>query len=275
MCRTDGFEVFINKLEQKSDGIKYITLGSDITAPSETIAGTSSVSNAPGILDIFLGCIAKALTVQMKVKSGACVPGGAGTSKPGVTTVRLQNVDLEGRVALDGVQHWWMYGQVEAPLAEEILKLLRDMSDGSLSDAWAAVAKSAVVETILNLTRLDDDRKVPSNCIRTRTIWLALSSLCIINKDHVARLSQRGGGGGGGYSSSGAAASTPTGRIGREAEEAGAAVYDGQIGSPSTPQTSRPTCDNHDDGETLAIIACDECGNLCGDCDRFLHLRFV
>merc|ERR1712012_1312171 len=34
-----------------------------------------------------------------------------------------------------------------------------------------------------------------------------------------------------------------------------------------------PTCDNHDDGETLAIILCDSCGNLCADCDRFLHLH--
>ena len=34
-----------------------------------------------------------------------------------------------------------------------------------------------------------------------------------------------------------------------------------------------PTCDNHDDGETVAIIVCDSCGNLCGDCDRFLHLH--
>ena len=30
----------------------------------------------------------------------------------------------------------------------------------------------------------------------------------------------------------------------------------------------RPSCDNHDDGETPAIILCDACGNLCSDCDR-------
>ena len=35
----------------------------------------------------------------------------------------------------------------------------------------------------------------------------------------------------------------------------------------------QPTCDNHDDGETSAIILCNECGNLCADCDRFLHLH--
>lgn len=35
----------------------------------------------------------------------------------------------------------------------------------------------------------------------------------------------------------------------------------------------QPMCDNHDDGETAAIILCNICGNLCTDCDRFLHLH--
>ena len=29
---------------------------------------------------------------------------------------------------------------------------------------------------------------------------------------------------------------------------------------------------NHDDGETLAVIHCNECHDLCAECDRFLHL---
>ena len=33
----------------------------------------------------------------------------------------------------------------------------------------------------------------------------------------------------------------------------------------------QPLCDNHDDGETKALILCDVCGNLCGECDRVLH----
>lgn len=35
----------------------------------------------------------------------------------------------------------------------------------------------------------------------------------------------------------------------------------------------QPLCDNHDDGETQALILCDQCGNLCGECDRVLHYR--
>ncbi|GBP93144.1 hypothetical protein EVAR_69406_1 [Eumeta japonica] len=36
---------------------------------------------------------------------------------------------------------------------------------------------------------------------------------------------------------------------------------------------SRSYCANHDDGETLAIIDCRTCGPLCPECDRFLHLN--
>jgi E3 ubiquitin-protein ligase MYCBP2 len=35
----------------------------------------------------------------------------------------------------------------------------------------------------------------------------------------------------------------------------------------------RPLCINHDDSITNAVIECTECGTLCCDCDRFLHLN--
>jgi E3 ubiquitin-protein ligase MYCBP2 len=70
-------------------------------------------------------------------------------------------------------------------------------------------------------------------------VWLALASLCVLNQDHVERLT------------SGEWVSSPNGTHGQP----------------------RPTCDNHDDAETPAIILCSDCGNLCADCDRFLHLH--
>lgn len=33
-----------------------------------------------------------------------------------------------------------------------------------------------------------------------------------------------------------------------------------------------PTCDNHDDGTTRALVLCADCGALCADCDRIFHL---
>ena len=100
------------------------------------------------------------------------------------------------------------------------------------------MTKSAVAENILNLTRLDDSRRDPGECVRHPVLWLALASLCVLDKDHVEGLSS--------------------------------GEWNGANASDSPP---RPTCDNHDDGETVAIIVCDSCGNLCGDCDRFLHLH--
>ena len=35
----------------------------------------------------------------------------------------------------------------------------------------------------------------------------------------------------------------------------------------------QPVCENHDDGVTPALVQCEDCGNLCGECDRILHLR--
>lgn len=44
-------------------------------------------------------------------------------------------------------------------------------------------------------------------------------------------------------------------------------------GQWSNASETRPLCSNHDDGTTSAVIQCQECGSLCGDCDRFLHLN--
>uniref|UniRef100_A0A8C8S2T9 RCR-type E3 ubiquitin transferase n=1 Tax=Pelusios castaneus TaxID=367368 RepID=A0A8C8S2T9_9SAUR len=108
---------------------------------------------------------------------------------------------------------------------------------GHLSEAWSRVTKNAIAETIIALTKMEDEYRSPVRCIATTRLWLALASLCVLDQDHVDRLS--------------------SGRwMGK----------DGQ-------QKQMPMCDNHDDGETAAIILCNACGNLCTDCDRFLHLH--
>jgi E3 ubiquitin-protein ligase MYCBP2 len=46
-----------------------------------------------------------------------------------------------------------------------------------------------VAENILNLTKLEDSHRTPSDCLRTPTLWLALASLCVLDSEHVERLS--------------------------------------------------------------------------------------
>lgn len=51
------------------------------------------------------------------------------------------------------------------------------------------MTKAAIAENILNLTRLDERSRDPTECLKTPTLWLALSSLCVLDSDHVERLS--------------------------------------------------------------------------------------
>ncbi|XP_028848287.1 E3 ubiquitin-protein ligase MYCBP2 isoform X13 [Denticeps clupeoides] len=193
--------------------------------------------NKPGILDMFLGCIAKALTVQLKAK-GANIAGTAGTAGgKGVTTVTLPMI-FNSSYIRRGENHWWMKGSTPPQIAEIIIKLVKDMAAGHLSDAWSRVTKNAIAETIIALTKMEEEHRSPARCIATTRLWLALASLCVLDQDHVDRLS--------------------SGRW---------------MGKDGQQKQMQPMCDNHDDGETAAIILCNVCGNLCTDCDRFLHLH--
>jgi len=60
---------------------------------------------------------------------------------------------------------------------------------GKLSEEWASVTKAAIAENILNLTRLDEKSRDSTECLRSPTLWLALASLCVLNSEHVERLS--------------------------------------------------------------------------------------
>ncbi|XP_046683725.1 E3 ubiquitin-protein ligase MYCBP2 isoform X4 [Homalodisca vitripennis] len=202
--------------------------------PTDFSAATSTKSSDAefdphrvGILDVFLSVIAKALTVQVKVKA---------KEGKGVTSVTLATAihprDQVGK-------RWWLRGCISRKLAEDIIQLIKDMSAGKLSEMWARVTKGAIAENIMNLTKLSEVQRGSAECARCPTLWLALASLCVLDNDHVERLSS-------------------------------AQWRNAADGNPPPP---RPTCNNHDDGETLAIIQCNVCGSLCADCDRFLHLH--
>ncbi|XP_042905925.1 E3 ubiquitin-protein ligase MYCBP2 isoform X1 [Parasteatoda tepidariorum] len=207
----------------------------DFSIISEESSKQEEEEDKTGILDVFLSCIAKAITVQTKVKGGSSSSGGG----KGVTTVTLAT-SIHPRDDIGS--RWWLRGCMSRKLAEVIIQLLKDMAAGKLTEAWANITKSAVAENILNLTKLEEQHRSPTECLKTPTLWLALASLCVLDQEHVERLSS------GQWVGS---------------KNAG----DGQQSQP------RPFCDNHDDSETPAIILCSTCGNLCAECDRYLHLN--
>ncbi|PKU31275.1 hypothetical protein llap_18421 [Limosa lapponica baueri] len=144
--------------------------------------------NKLGILDMFLGCIAKALTVQLKAK-GTTITGTAGTTAgKGVTTVTLPMI-FNSSYIRRGESHWWMKGSTPTQISEIIIKLIKDMAAGHLSEAWSRVTKNAIAETIIALTKMEEEYRSPVRCIATTRLWLALASLCVLDQDHVDRLS--------------------------------------------------------------------------------------
>ncbi|KAL1432940.1 hypothetical protein MTO96_001928 [Rhipicephalus appendiculatus] len=200
---------------------------SSSTSPNaDTVEGAAPLDiHRVGLLDVLLACVAKALTLQARSKGGR--------SQATTLATAIHPRDHLGA-------RWWLRGTTARKLAQGIVQLLRDMAAGKLTEAWARVTKGAIAENILNLTKLAEKYRTPAECLKTPTLWLALASLCVLDQDHVEKLSS-----------------------GQWAKSRG----DGLQAPP------RPTCDNHDDGETPAIILCNVCGNVCADCDRFLHLH--
>lgn len=58
-----------------------------------------------------------------------------------------------------------------------------------MNEAWENVTKGAIAENILHLTQLSEEQRQPAVCLRIPTLWLALASLCVLDKDHVEKLS--------------------------------------------------------------------------------------
>lgn len=217
-----------------------------------------------GFLDIFLAVIAKSLHLQVKVKSASQAPN---KNPPNVqlsncidlNVSKLKQRDISDESLADDSQkklfeasedepqqlklrnigknlnqRWFLKGCISMKQSENIINLIKDMSGGKLGENWARVTKAAIAESILNLTRLDEIYRNPEICLKTPTLWMALASLCVLDKEHVERLSSS---------------------------------------DWSKNCDTRPMCSNHDDGVTPAVIHCEECGSLCADCDRFLHLN--
>jgi E3 ubiquitin-protein ligase MYCBP2 len=58
-----------------------------------------------------------------------------------------------------------------------------------LSEVWSAVTKAGIAEAVLALTKLDEDRRSSLDCLQTPSVWLTLAALCLLQDEHVERLS--------------------------------------------------------------------------------------
>ena len=81
----------------------------------------------PGLLDVFLSCIAKALTLQVKTKGLNKESGLKGQT----TTVSLGTSIHPRDDRVNGGERWWLRGAMPKKIAEEIIALLKDLSQVS------------------------------------------------------------------------------------------------------------------------------------------------
>lgn len=54
---------------------------------------------------------------------------------------------------------------------------------------WSTVTKASIAEAVLSLTKVDEDRRGPTNCLQMPSLWLTLAALCLLQDEHVERLS--------------------------------------------------------------------------------------
>ena len=87
----------------------------------QCLDASSSSLDRLGIIDVFLACIAKALTVQVKTKGR-----DKETSKQAVTSVVMPSVFDDDSHPLGN--RWWMRGSIPRGVAESIIQLVKDMA---------------------------------------------------------------------------------------------------------------------------------------------------
>ena len=148
---------------------------------SETPNETKFDMTKTGILDVLLACISKALSVQTKIK-GSSYGSGNKTLQSITLATAIHPKENYGT-------RWYLRGCMTRKLAEVIIQLIKDMSSGKMGELWSHVAKNAISENILNLTKLNENFRGPVEFTKTPTLWLALASLCVLDLEQAEELS--------------------------------------------------------------------------------------
>jgi E3 ubiquitin-protein ligase MYCBP2 len=210
------------------------------------LEATSTTKHTPqvAILDTLLACIAKALSLQARAKGmlsnmlkGVVKGAGSAVTIQSLSLAKGVNKEVAFESGVTAKRPWLAAGSMPVEVATEVIKLIRDMIGGKFGKKWEEISNSAIGQAVLHLTKMSEPARLPQPGLFSQTLWLCLGALCVINSDHVKNLS------------------------------AGETVAQGD-----GKRSEIPICDNHDDGETRALLRCEQCGNLCGECDRILHL---
>ena len=180
-----------------------------------------------GLFDVLLLCIVKSLVLQIKVPKSDKSP-----FKPNETYTFKSFLKEQ---FMSSIGSLWLSDSISSQLAESIISLIRDLSEGNITNKWSCCIKDAISENILHFSSLPEHLRSPRECLKDIRLWMTLASLCVLSEEHTKLL---------------------TSNNLNKAESSNKKIL----------------CANHDDDETTAVISCIECGSLCSECDRILHL---
>ncbi|EDQ87112.1 uncharacterized protein MONBRDRAFT_33522 [Monosiga brevicollis MX1] len=177
-------------------------------------------SKQEGLVPLLILAVAKALTVQVRVRGGQ--------SKVNETTTFRASVATPSDKSL----YRWFTGRLEQENGTAVVMVLDQMLSGQLGVAWQENAYECLTALLDILPRFESSED-PVLAAKNLDVWLALGALACIDTKLVALLNAK---------------------VAPESD-------------------GKSFCDNHDDGETTALVKCGECqASFCADCDHVLHL---
>ncbi len=144
------------------------------SAIAEAVNSATTI-NQLGIMDCLLSVISKALSVQVKAKGRSTNIIQVLTGVSSITAIMMDKLTnpkpVPGETTIRA-QRWYLKGSVSHEVAEEVIKLLKDMVKGSLGGQWEGYSKSAIGQAVLHLTKISEEARVPVPGMFSQTVQL-------------------------------------------------------------------------------------------------------
>lgn len=142
------------------------------SAIAEAVNSAATI-NQLSLLDCFLAIISKALSVQVKAKGRSTNITHILTGANNVAALTLSSLVnpklVPGETAVKS-QRWYLRGTVSKEVANEVVKLLKEMIQGSLGSQWEGYAKSAIGQAVLHLTKISEEARMPVPGMFSQTV---------------------------------------------------------------------------------------------------------
>ncbi|CAK1588084.1 unnamed protein product [Parnassius mnemosyne] len=129
------------------------------------------LENRVSFLDHIVCYLAKAITVQVKVK-------GSGAPAPGMVTMGNSIIPVTPAT-------WFMRGSTTKKHAHLVSKLLLDMAEDKVSMSWGEETRKALATYASSVAQVSEAERRPDRCIASPTMWLALAALCVCEQSYI------------------------------------------------------------------------------------------